>query len=351
LSQNQLLLVEVLAAALGTAARVWMLTWLARRIAAEEESVQPTQHFAWERINDRYRRDESALRTAMRGPPPGISRAAWRRGRGRGLFKRTKSRADPANLYRRTVVVVEFGGGGGGLDPTKAAGGSGGMDLDYMSDVITFLLKQHRDQVFAGSSGRNGTGQPELEVVFLVNSPGGSVATYGLAAAQIQRLSGQEGITVTVCVDKYAASGGYMIASQADQLIAAPFASIGSVGVILEGLNFHELAKRYGVQPLVLKAGQSKNPLTTWGYVVTGEDGSLQRLLMLTCLMSPPNTRNFYVDSPTGLCLGRTWNTNTSGWRKSMRHSKNLWFADDLHWRVRTFGRSWTVPCFWEKRR
>jgi len=82
------------------------------------------------------------------------------------------------------------------------------------------------------------------------------VSTYGLAAAQLRRLKNTDSnIVTTVCVDKVAASGGYMIASQADKLVAAPFASLGSVGVIMEGLNFNEIARRYGVHPLVLKAG------------------------------------------------------------------------------------------------
>lgn len=98
----------------------------------------------------------------------------------------------------------------------------------------------------------------------------------------MQRLRNEPFISTTVCVDQYAASGGYMIASQADQLVAAPFATIGSVGVILEGLNFHDLAKRYGVTPMVIKAGQSKNPLTMWGPVtskdVSNEKGRLEKV-------------------------------------------------------------------------
>ena len=102
------------------------------------------------------------------------------------------------------------------------------------------------------------------------------MSTYGWAAAQLQRLRNhnnhnhnhnKNNIITTVCVDQFAASGGYMIASQADRLVAAPFATLGSVGVIVEGLNFNELARRYGIQPLVLKAGESKNSLSTWGPV------------------------------------------------------------------------------------
>jgi ClpP class serine protease len=58
-----------------------------------------------------------------------------------------------------------------------------------------------------------------------------------------------------------------MIASQANQIIAAPFAVVGSIGVMLEGLNIHEALKSYGVKPLSLKAGDMKNPITTWGEI------------------------------------------------------------------------------------
>jgi ClpP class serine protease len=58
-----------------------------------------------------------------------------------------------------------------------------------------------------------------------------------------------------------------MIASQATQIIAAPFAVVGSIGVMLEGLNVHDALKSYGVKPLSLKAGDMKNPITTWGEI------------------------------------------------------------------------------------
>lgn len=58
-----------------------------------------------------------------------------------------------------------------------------------------------------------------------------------------------------------------MIASQATQIIAAPFAVIGSVGVMLEGLNFYDALKSYGVKSIVLKAGDQKNPITSFGQI------------------------------------------------------------------------------------
>ena len=73
-----------------------------------------------------------------------------------------------------------------------------------------------------------------IEVIILLESPGGSASQYGLAAQQIGRLRDEEGVKVTICVDTVAASGGYMMAcmSSPGQLYAAPFAVLGSIGVI-----------------------------------------------------------------------------------------------------------------------
>lgn len=147
------------------------------------------------------------------------------------------------------------------------------------------MLAQHEEQAFGTvvhkekgidyNTGKNRTltlfKPVELEVVFKINSPGGGVAPFGLAAAQVTRLRRTEGISTTMCVDKIAASGGYMIASQADKLVAAPFAAVGSVGVIIQTLNFHDMLKQYGVQPLVIKAGEAKVPITTYGAVTKKE--------------------------------------------------------------------------------
>lgn len=106
----------------------------------------------------------------------------------------------------------------------------------------------------------------EPEVVLVLHSGGGEVTQFACAAAQVGRLR-TAGYQVTVCVDRIAASGGYMIASQATQVVAAPFAMVGSIGVITESLNFYNILKNYGIQSLVLKAGDQKNPLTTLGQV------------------------------------------------------------------------------------
>lgn len=126
----------------------------------------------------------------------------------------------------------------------------------FLSDVISFLLQHHTQHAF----GTRKDGNPmELEVVLFATSPGGPVSLYGLMASQVQRLRNILHLKLTVCVDKLAASGGHMIASQADTLLAAPFATIGSIGVMMDTLTFYELAKRHGVQPVSIKAGKHTN--------------------------------------------------------------------------------------------
>jgi serine protease SohB len=106
--------------------------------------------------------------------------------------------------------------------------------------------------------------QPEDEVVLKLESPGGVVHGYGLAASQLQRLRDQQ-ISLTIIVDKVAASGGYMMACVANKLIAAPFAIIGSIGVVLELPNFNRLLKKYNIDYEQLTAGEYKRTLSILG--------------------------------------------------------------------------------------
>lgn len=102
------------------------------------------------------------------------------------------------------------------------------------------------------------------EVVLVLESPGGAVSGYGLAASQLMRVR-DAGIKLTVCVDKVAASGGYMMACIADRIMAAPFAIVGSIGVLAQIPNVHNLLKKHDVDVEVLTAGKHKAPLTLMG--------------------------------------------------------------------------------------
>lgn len=102
------------------------------------------------------------------------------------------------------------------------------------------------------------------EVLLRLESPGGVVYGYGLAASQLARLK-QAGIKLTVAVDKVAASGGYMMACVADKIVSAPFAIIGSVGVVAQMPNIHRLLKKHDVDVEVMTAGEYKRTMTVLG--------------------------------------------------------------------------------------
>jgi serine protease SohB len=96
-------------------------------------------------------------------------------------------------------------------------------------------------------------------VVVNLESPGGMVHGYGLASSQLARLREHQ-IPLTICVDKVAASGGYMMACLADTIIAAPFAIIGSIGVVAQIPNFHRLLEKWDIDFEVLTAANTNAP-------------------------------------------------------------------------------------------
>ena len=102
------------------------------------------------------------------------------------------------------------------------------------------------------------------EVVVCVESPGGVVHGYGLAAAQLLRIR-EHNIPLTVCVDKVAASGGYMMACTGSQILASPFAIIGSIGVLAQVPNFSKLLKKHDIDYQEITAGQYKRTLSLFG--------------------------------------------------------------------------------------
>ncbi|MGB0832921.1 MAG: protease SohB [Psychrobium sp.] len=102
------------------------------------------------------------------------------------------------------------------------------------------------------------------EVLVRLESPGGVVHGYGLAASQLKRITSRD-IPLTIAVDKVAASGGYMMACIADKIVAAPFAIIGSIGVIAQIPNFNKVLKKNDIDFEQVTAGQYKRTLTMFG--------------------------------------------------------------------------------------
>jgi serine protease SohB len=102
------------------------------------------------------------------------------------------------------------------------------------------------------------------EVIVVLESSGGMVHSYGLASSQLDRIK-KKNIPLTVCIDKVAASGGYMMACVADKIFAAPFAVLGSIGVVAQIPNFHRLLKKNDIDIELLTAGEHKRTLTMLG--------------------------------------------------------------------------------------
>lgn len=102
------------------------------------------------------------------------------------------------------------------------------------------------------------------EAVVLLTSPGGMVNSYGLLSSQLMRIR-NKGIYLTVCVDSVAASGGYLMACVANKIVAAPFAYIGSIGVVAGIPNFNRLMDKYDVDYEQVTAGRYKRTLTMLG--------------------------------------------------------------------------------------
>jgi len=132
--------------------------------------------------------------------------------------------------------------------------------LDFNGDVHAHAVSALRREITAVLS----IAKPEDEVLLKLESPGGVVHGYGLAASQLQRLR-ERNIPLTVAVDKVAASGGYMMACVANKIVSAPFAIIGSVGVVAEVPNIHRLLKKHDVDVDVMTAGEFKRTMTFMG--------------------------------------------------------------------------------------
>ena len=132
--------------------------------------------------------------------------------------------------------------------------------LDFKGDVRASAVESLRESITAVLT----VATPKDEVVLRLESLGGLVAPYGLAAAQLVRLRERE-IPLTVCVDTVAASGGYMIACVANRLLAAPFAVVGSIGVVGQTPNFHRLLKKHEIDYEQFKAGEHKRTVTLFG--------------------------------------------------------------------------------------
>ena len=133
--------------------------------------------------------------------------------------------------------------------------------LDFKGDTAASAVESLREEITlilaTAKVGRD-------RVVLRLESPGGMVHGYGLAAAQLVRLR-DAGFNLTICVDKVAASGGYMMACIANEIVSAPFAVVGSIGVVAQVPDFNRLLKEHHVDFELYTAGQFKRTVTMFG--------------------------------------------------------------------------------------
>ena len=146
--------------------------------------------------------------------------------------------------------------------------------LDFEGDILATQVERLREEVTAIVS----VAAEKDEVVVKIESPGGGVPHYGLAAAQLVRLRDRK-IKVTACIDRIAASGGYLMACVADSIVAAPFSIIGSIGVVAQIPNVHRLLKKHDVDVEEVTAGEFKRTVSLFGEITEKGKKKLQEQL------------------------------------------------------------------------
>ncbi len=132
--------------------------------------------------------------------------------------------------------------------------------LNFLGNIKATAVRHLRKEITAILSVANSND----EVVVCLENAGGLVHEHGFAASQLLRIK-QKNIPLTVAIDKVAASGGYMMACVADKILAAPFAIVGSIGVLAQLPNFNRLLDKHGVDFELMKAGELKRTITMFG--------------------------------------------------------------------------------------
>src|SRR5690606_1900706 len=135
-----------------------------------------------------------------------------------------------------------------------------GFVIDFKGDLKASAVASLREEVSAVLEvAREGD-----QVIVRLENYGGVVHEHGLGASQLVRIR-DRGIPLTVCVDKVAASGGYLMACVANRIVAAPFAILGSIGVIAQLPNFNRMLEGHGIDWEMVTAGEYKRNVTMFG--------------------------------------------------------------------------------------
>ncbi|TVQ43335.1 MAG: protease SohB [Gammaproteobacteria bacterium] len=222
LADYGLFLAKLLTLAAILVVLIGAIAGMARRQQSEPELVI-------ERLNERYERMALAIKRATAGQD------AWKKAR-KEARARDKARHKHGAAVSR-IFVLDFRG-------------------DIRASATTSLREEVSAVIAAAEAGDR--------VLLRLENAGGTVHEHGLAASQLARLQAA-GLHLTVAVDKVAASGGYLMAAMADRILAAPFAILGSIGVIAQLPNFHRWLEARGVDFEQVTAGRYKRTLTVFG--------------------------------------------------------------------------------------
>jgi serine protease SohB len=209
---------------LAVAALVLVLT-VSRRGGAPQEELKV------ERLNDKLEQLSNRLRSAVES-----KEAFKKRLKAQKKAHKQADKAADSDATRRMFV------------------------LDFKGDIRASATTSLRNEISAIIA----TASAQDKVVLRLENPGGTVHEHGLAASQLIRLKDRD-IELVVVVDKVAASGGYLMACVANQIIAAPFAIVGSIGVLAQLPNFNRLLKEKGIDFEQIAAGRYKRTLTVFG--------------------------------------------------------------------------------------
>jgi len=197
-------------------------------------------HIEVEKLNEHYHEMKEALLSVTQTEEEYKThlKEEKKREKAEKKLKQKKSiSTDPQTAAKKRLFVFDFHG------DIRAS------DTTAMEQVISSILS---------------VATSEDEVVVRLESAGGMVHSYGLAASQLARFR-TKNIPLTVCVDRVAASGGYMMACIGNKILCAPFAMVGSIGVIAQIPNFHRLLKKYDIDYEQITAGEYKRTLTIFG--------------------------------------------------------------------------------------
>lgn len=184
-----------------------------------------------EKLNDKYREMNNLVKRAI------LSKPAWKKQAKKDKKARKKDEKVSKDEPKKRLFVLDFKG-------------------DIKASAVSHLREEISAVVSAATEAD--------EVVVRLENAGGTVHDHGLAASQLLRVK-DRGIPLTVIVDKVAASGGYLMACIADRVIAAPFAVIGSIGVLAQIPNFNRALRSRGVDFEQVTAGKYKRTITMFG--------------------------------------------------------------------------------------